>query len=368
MFVCFLFFVKQETVPYCWRYTVRLISHVVIYGHKWAAENNWCKYSKLCQQLTEGETKIQVWVILDSCAANCQASRLNSPTGGCGGKREIIISSEVLLLLPILPLSVPQPTMPPFFAALVQQDQVGLVRLAAVVVVILQTKRTGPSSGPSVGGKKQKKKRCLELEPPGEKWPWQNAIGLLQRDSEQVYHISVQAASAFYGLVYQTDGWHWSEWSRGHSVCSNRHCNELVILGALSKSHQRFTWLKFYKMRYHCKCGKEYLNICKKASRLKQFGTRLNKCFKVTQGTGRIESFKSSLPSLNIHMRRAGSHMKTSRGAHHFYKGFSFFAAHRSHTSIQNRNLGCKSSWTGLNVTRAFRRETFPRLWHFCQL
>lgn len=51
--------------------------------------------------------------------------------------REIIISSEVLLLLPFLPLSVPRPAF--FFVVLVQQDRVGLVRLAAVVVVILQT-------------------------------------------------------------------------------------------------------------------------------------------------------------------------------------------------------------------------------------
>lgn len=67
--------------------------------------------------------------------------------------RKIIISSEVLLLLLFLPLSVPQPTSPPFFVALVQQDQVGLASLAAVVMVILQTERTGPttSSGPSAG-------------------------------------------------------------------------------------------------------------------------------------------------------------------------------------------------------------------------
>lgn len=65
--------------------------------------------------------------------------------------REIIISSEVLLLLPFLPLSVPRPAF--FFVVLVQQDRVGLVRLAAVVVVILQTERTAPttSSGPSLG-------------------------------------------------------------------------------------------------------------------------------------------------------------------------------------------------------------------------
>lgn len=49
-------------------------------------------------------------------------------------------------------------------------------------------------------------KRCLELEPPGEKLPRQNAIGLLECDSEQVYHIAAQTASAFNGLVYQMDG------------------------------------------------------------------------------------------------------------------------------------------------------------------
>lgn len=69
--------------------------------------------------------------------------------------REIIISSEVLLLLPFLPLSVPRPP-PLFFVVLAQQDRVGLVRLAAAVVFFffLQTeRRTAPttSSGPSLG-------------------------------------------------------------------------------------------------------------------------------------------------------------------------------------------------------------------------
>lgn len=120
--------------------------------------------------------------------------------------REIIISSEVLLLLPFLPLSVPQrPPSRLFFVVLVQQERVGLVRLAAVAVAILQTRRTAPTTSPvlaQVWGK-----HCLELEPPGGKWRRQNAIGLLECDSGQVYPIiTAQAASAFCGLVSQMDG------------------------------------------------------------------------------------------------------------------------------------------------------------------
>lgn len=97
--------------------------------------------------------------------------------------RAIIISSEVLLLLPLLPLSVPRPTFFLCGSGAAGPGGFGQVGSCSRGDFTNRERHRQPVLARVWG------KHCLELEPPGKKWHRQNVIGLLECDSEQVYHI-----------------------------------------------------------------------------------------------------------------------------------------------------------------------------------
>lgn len=229
------------------------------YGHKRAAENNCCKYSKLCQQLTEGETKLLVWAILDSCVANCQASRLNSPTGGCGGMRGIIISSEVLLLLPFLPLWVLRPTIPPSCSSGAAEPggfgQFGSCR----------GDFTNRANRTKFWPQCEKKNSALSWSHLAKRGPDKMRLACLNvivsRFITSPSKLQVLSMRWFIRWMGDIDP------SGPGDILSARA--GIAMSSSFSVHFPNPTrdllGSKFYKMRNQCKCGKEYFNICEKA-------------------------------------------------------------------------------------------------------
>lgn len=186
-----------------------------------------CKYSKLCQQLKEGNKASGLSNFRQLCC------KLPGITAQLPNRRLWWDEKDNYFLW-----GAASPSFPAFpgpsahhldmFVAPLQQDQVGLVTLAAVVVVILQAEQTGPSSGPTVGGM---------LPWTGATWlkvSRQTAMACLNVIVSRFITSASKLQAPFIGLIYPMDGCHWSKWSGEHSVCSTRHCIELVILGAIS--------------------------------------------------------------------------------------------------------------------------------------